>query len=80
MQVAYLIDQLFTSKYCTGLYVIVPRQIFCRALQDNIHTKLNGPLVQGGAERAVYEGENIMPVCNLFDFDKVKDIQIRIGR
>ena len=80
MQVPYLVNQVFFAEHGTGQDVVVPCEVLCAALQNKVHPELNRPLVERSAERTVYECQNVMPVRYLLDFDKVKDIQVRVGR
>ena len=56
-----------------------PAKILGAALQDQIHTELDGPLVIRRSESRIDKRKDFVLVGYLFDFHKVEDIQVRIS-
>jgi hypothetical protein len=80
MQVSNLIDQLRSSKHGAGQNVVMSGEIFRAALQNKIHTEFDWSLIERSGKRAVDKRQNFMLICNLFNFNKVENIQIGIRR
>ena len=55
-------------------------KIFCCAVDHQIDAVIERPLVKRGGKRGIDDGDDLVLVADLFEFDHVKHVQIRIGR
>ncbi len=76
VEVSYFFDEFLSAEDDSGEDVIVAGEVFGAALEDDVHSELNGALVKWGGEGAVDEREDVVAVGDFFYFDEVEDVEV----
>lgn len=80
VEVADGVDKLGSAEDGAGENVIVACEVLGGALDDEVHSELDGPLVYRGAEGTVDERQDFVFFGDFFYFDEVKNVEVGIGR
>jgi len=78
VEVSYFFDEVLSAEDSSGEDVVVAGEVFGAAMEDDVHSELDGSLVVWGGEGAIDEGEDAVSVGDFFYFGEVEDVEVGV--